>query len=103
MSEQLAGVHAKARGPVIAASDFVRAYPDLIRNWIPGRYVVLGTDGFGRSDTRVALRDHFEIDARYIALAALKSLADDGEIAREVVVEAISRLGIDSGKPDPRQ
>ena len=102
VTEQLAGVHAVARGPVIAASDFVRAYPDLIRNWIPGRYVVLGTDGFGRSDTRVALRDHFEIDARYIALAALKSLADDGGIAREVVAEAIWRLGIDSAKPDPR-
>jgi pyruvate dehydrogenase E1 component len=102
VSAQLAGAHAKSRGPVIAASDFVRAYPDLIRNWVPGRYVVLGTDGFGRSDTRVALRDHFEIDARYIALAALKSLADDGEIAHEVLVEAIWRLGIDSAKPDPR-
>jgi pyruvate dehydrogenase E1 component len=91
-----------SRGPVVAASDFIRAYPDLIRNWIPGRYTVLGTDGFGRSDTRVALRDFFEIDARYITLAALKSLADEGQIGRETVIQALASLGIDSSKPDPR-
>jgi pyruvate dehydrogenase E1 component len=90
------------RGPVVAASDFIRAYPDLIRNWIPGRYTVLGTDGFGRSDTRVALRDFFEIDSRYITLAALKSLADEGQIGRETVIQALASLGIDSSKPDPR-
>ena len=89
-------------GPVIAASDFVRAYPDLIRNWVPCRYTVLGTDGFGRSDTRVALRDFFEIDARYITLSALKSLADSGELSSDVVSEAIVRLGIDAEKHDPR-
>lgn len=89
-------------GPVVAASDFIRAYPDLIRNWVPGRYSVLGTDGFGRSDTRVALRDFFEIDSRYITLAALKSLADQGDVGREVVVAAVARLGIDAHKPDPR-
>jgi len=98
VTEQLVG----HRGPVVAASDFIRAYPDLIRNWVPGRFTVLGTDGFGRSDTRVALRDFFEIDARYITLAALKSLADEGEIDRETVVQALARLGIDSSKPDPR-
>jgi pyruvate dehydrogenase E1 component len=90
------------RGPVVAASDFIRAYPDLIRNWIPCRYTVLGTDGFGRSDTRVALRDYFEIDARYIALAALRSLADEETIPREAVQDALGRLDIDSSKPDPR-
>ncbi len=98
VTEQLATRH----GPVIAASDFIRAYPDLIRNWVPHRYTVLGTDGFGRSDTRIALRDFFEIDARYITLAALKSLADGGELGYEVVKKAIKRLGIDAEKPDPR-
>ena len=88
-------------GPVIATSDFIRAYPDLIRAWVPRRYTVLGTDGFGRSDTRAALRDFFEIDARYIALAALKSLADEGSIARAIVAEALTRLGIDASKSDP--
>lgn len=90
------------RGPVIAASDYVRAYPDLIRAWVPRRYLVLGTDGFGRSDTRVALRDFFEIDRRYIALAALKGLAEDGAISWEKVSAAVTRLGIDAGKPDPQ-
>ena len=97
VTEQLAA----QRGPVIAASDFIRAYPDLIRNWVPRRYTVLGTDGFGRSDTRAALRDFFEIDARHITLAALKSLADDGEIARTVLLEAFKRLDIDVDKPSP--
>ncbi|MEI7432233.1 MAG: pyruvate dehydrogenase (acetyl-transferring), homodimeric type, partial [Betaproteobacteria bacterium] len=93
---------AASRGPVVAASDFVRAYPDLIRSWVPRRYTVLGTDGFGRSDTRVALRDFFEIDARYITLAALKSLADEGEIDRGIVSEAVGKLAIDPEKTDPR-
>ena len=93
---------APTRGPVIAASDFVRAYPDLIRNWIPRAYTVLGTDGFGRSDTRVALRDFFEIDSRYIMLAALRSLADDGALSPTVVHQALVGLEIDPDKPDPR-
>lgn len=88
-------------GPVIAASDFIRAYPDLVRNWIPGRYTVLGTDGFGRSDTRVAMRDFFEIDARYITVAALNGLAADGKIPATTVSEAIKRYGIDTDKPNP--
>jgi pyruvate dehydrogenase E1 component len=92
---------AASRGPIVAASDFMRAYPDLIRNWVPRRYTVLGTDGFGRSDTRVALRDFFEIDARYIVIAALKSLADDGEIEPQRVADAITRLAIDADKPSP--
>ena len=87
--------------PIIAASDFMRAYPDLIRNWVPRRYTVLGTDGFGCSDTRVALRNHFEIDERYIALAALKSLADEGTIERSKVAEAIAKYGIDINNPNP--
>jgi len=88
-------------GPFVAASDFIRAYPDLIRSWVPGPYRVLGTDGFGRSDTRVALRDFFEIDARFIALAALTSLADEGKIPRSDLTSAIERLGIKPDKPSP--
>jgi pyruvate dehydrogenase E1 component len=88
-------------GPFIAASDFMRAYPDLIRNWVPGRYAVLGTDGFGRSDTRVALRDFFEVDARYIVLAALTSLAEEGKMPRTDLAAAITRLGIEADKPSP--
>ena len=90
------------RGPVVAATDYVRAYPDLIRNWVPRRYTVLGTDGFGRSDTRSALRDFFEVDKRYIALAALKCLAEESEIPGEAAARAIKRLGIDPDKPDPQ-
>ena len=88
-------------GPVIAASDFIRAYPDLIRAWVPRRYTVLGTDGFGRSDTRAALRDFFEIDARYIVLAALAALADDGVIDKKQITETITRYGVRPDKPDP--
>jgi pyruvate dehydrogenase E1 component len=88
-------------GPVIAATDYVRNVPDQIRQWVPGRYVTLGTDGFGRSDTRAALRGHFEVDRRYIALAALKALADDDKIDRTTVGKAVSALGLDPDKPNP--
>ncbi len=87
--------------PVVAATDYLRAYPELVRAWVPGRYSVLGTDGFGRSDTRVALRDFFEVDARYIALAALRALADDGRIERKALDGVLTRLGIDPDKPSP--
>ncbi|MGE5385758.1 MAG: pyruvate dehydrogenase (acetyl-transferring), homodimeric type [Betaproteobacteria bacterium] len=97
LTEQLAP-HA---GPVVAASDFVRAYPDLVRAWVPRRYTVLGTDGYGRSDTRAALRDFFEIDERYIALATLRSLAEDGAFPRERLAAAMAGLGIDAEKSSP--
>ncbi len=87
--------------PVIAATDNMRLVPDQIRQWIPGRYVALGTDGFGRSDGRAALRGHFEVDRRFIVLAALKALADEGSIDRTVLGEAVARLGIDPGKANP--
>ena len=80
-------------GPVIAASDYVRALPELIRAFVPRRYVTLGTDGFGRSDTRAGLRDFFEIDARAIAFAALKALTDDDEYPRHELPAAATRLG----------
>ena len=88
-------------GPIIAATDYVRNVPDQIRQWVPTRYVTLGTDGFGRSDSRAQLRKHFEVDRNFIALAALKALADEGKIDRATVSQAIEKLGIDPGKPDP--
>ncbi|MBS1270126.1 MAG: Pyruvate dehydrogenase E1 component [Gammaproteobacteria bacterium] len=88
-------------GPVVAATDYIKAFADQIRAFVPARYAVLGTDGFGRSDTRVQLRKHFEVDRKNIALAALKALADEGEIPTKRVVEAMSKLEIDSEKPNP--
>ena len=80
-------------GPVIAATDYVRAVPDLIRTWVPHRYVTLGTDGFGRSDTRTALRGFFEVDHTSIALAAVSALADDGTVTRSAVSDFMTRYG----------
>jgi pyruvate dehydrogenase E1 component len=86
---------------VVAATDNMRTVADQIRQWVGGRYVTLGTDGFGRSDGRAALRGHFEVDRRYIVLAALKALADEGKITRKAVVEAVKKLGVDPSKPNP--
>ncbi|WP_112184494.1 alpha-ketoglutarate dehydrogenase [Ralstonia sp. GX3-BWBA] len=83
----------ESHGPVIAATDYVRAVPELIRAHVPRRYVTLGTDGFGRSDSRRALREFFEVDRASIVIAALKALADDGELDRTVVREAAERYG----------
>ena len=82
-----------SKGPVIAATDYVRAVPELIRAYVPRRYVTLGTDGFGRSDTRAALREFFEVDRASIVIAALKALADDGEVEARVVLDAVERYG----------
>jgi len=82
-----------SRGPVIAATDYARAVPELIRAYVPRRYVTLGTDGFGRSDTRQSLREFFEVDRRSIVLAALKALADEGAIDAQVVGLARERYG----------
>jgi len=87
---------APTRGPVIAASDYVSALADLIRPWVPRRYVALGTDGYGRSDTRAALRRFFEVDRQSIAVAALAALADEGEIERTRVAEANTKYAIES-------
>ncbi len=92
---------AQAKGPFIAATDYVRAVPDQIREWMPGRYVSLGTDGFGRSDARAALRQHFEVDRNYITIAALKALADEGKLDASVVSGAMDKLGISAEKPVP--
>ncbi len=88
-------------GPVIAASDFTKTVPDFIRPWVPQRYVTLGTDGYGRSDTREELRRYFEVDAESIAIAALNALYQDGRIPAGDVSKAIKDLGIDPRKPDP--
>jgi len=92
---------APTAGPVVAVSDYLRTVPDLIRAWVPRRYVTLGTDGYGRSDTRAALRRFFEVDRHHIALAALKALADDGALDPSRVEEAIVRYGIDTGGANP--
>jgi pyruvate dehydrogenase E1 component len=92
---------AEQRAPIVAATDYMRTVPDQIRQWAPGAYVTLGTDGFGRSDARAPLRRHFEVDRNFIALAALKALADGDQIDRRTVVEALKQLGIDPAKPNP--
>ena len=88
-------------GPFIAATDYMKTVADQIRQWVPGRYAVLGTDGFGRSDTRAELRRFFEVDKHYVALATLKALADDGKVDAKVVTQAMQSFGIDPEKPNP--
>jgi pyruvate dehydrogenase E1 component len=92
---------AAVSGPFVAATDYMRIVADQIRPWIPGRYAVLGTDGYGRSDSRAALREFFEVDRNYIVVAALKALADDGSLDPKTVAKAIDALGIDPSKPNP--
>jgi pyruvate dehydrogenase E1 component len=99
VTELLAG-----EGPIVAVTDFMKAVPDQIARWTPAgrRFVPLGTDGFGRSDTREALRRHFETDAAHVVVATLAALAADGEVKPEVVTDAIERYGIDPEVGDPR-
>lgn len=92
---------AKRKGPAVAATDYIRMYADQIRAHIDRPYVVLGTDGFGRSDTRKHLREFFEVNRYYVAVAALKALADNKEIEASKVSEAIKKYGIDPDKPNP--
>ncbi len=88
-------------GPVIAASDYMKTFADQIRAFVPHPYTVLGTDGFGRSDTRAALRSFFEVDFRHVVVASLKALCDEGAYPASGVSEAIKKLGIDADAPDP--
>jgi pyruvate dehydrogenase E1 component len=88
-------------GPVVAATDYMRIVPDQIREWVGGRYVTLGTDGYGRSDSRAALRKHFEVDRNYIVVTALKALADEGKVDQATVTGAMKALGVDPSKPVP--
>jgi pyruvate dehydrogenase E1 component len=88
-------------GPVIASTDYMRAFAEQVRSQVPRRFSVLGTDGFGRSDYRVKLRRFFEVNRHYVVVAALKALADDGEIGLDVVNEAIKKYGLDADRPNP--
>jgi pyruvate dehydrogenase E1 component len=97
VSECLAGSEA----PVIAATDYMKALPDGIRTWVPARFDVLGTDGFGRSDYRRHLRSFFEVDRHHVAVAALRALAAEGQVETSVVSDAIARYEIDPDSPDP--
>lgn len=98
VTQQLLGT----QGPFIAATDYMKAHTDQIREFVPGRFTVLGTDGFGRSDTRAKLREFFEVDRRFVVVAALKSLADEGSVDPAIVAKAIDDLGINADKPNPR-
>jgi pyruvate dehydrogenase E1 component len=91
----------KAEGPVIASTDYMRSFADQIRNFIAQPYVTLGTDGYGRSDSREALRSFFEVDRYYVVLAALKALADAGKLPAAKAAEAIKKYKIDSNRPNP--
>ncbi|MBV9782685.1 MAG: pyruvate dehydrogenase (acetyl-transferring), homodimeric type [Acidisphaera sp.] len=88
-------------GPVVAATDYMKTFADQIRPFVPRRYRVLGTDGFGRSDYRRKLRSFFEVNPHFVALAALKSLAEEGTVETSVVADAIRKFGIDPEKPNP--
>ena len=89
-------------GPIVAVTDFMKAVPDQVARFVPQPFVSLGTDGYGFSDTREALRRHFEVDAAHIVVATLSSLARQGDVKDEAVAEAIQRYGIDAEAIDPR-
>ena len=89
------------KGPVVAASDYVRSHVEPIRAHVPGRFSVLGTDGYGRSDGREKLRSFFEVDRYFVVVNALKALADEGLVDVALVSKALSDFGIKSNRPDP--
>src|SRR2546428_8345821 len=89
-------------GVIVAASDYVKALPDSIDRWMPRRLTSLGTDGFGRSESRASLREFFEVDARFITIATLDALAREGKLNATVVQKAIKDLGVNPEKPNPR-
>jgi len=91
-----------AEGPIVAVTDFMKSVPDQVSRWIPAHFTSLGTDGFGRSDTRAALRRYFETDAAHVVVAVLNGLRATGEGKAEEVDDAIARYGIDRDAPDPR-
>ena len=91
----------KRAGPVIAASDYMRAFPEQIRPHLSQRFLTLGTDGFGRSDTRANLREFFEVNRHHVVIAALKALADEGTVDNKKVSEAIKKFGVNVEKPMP--
>src|SRR5258707_2107514 len=90
-----------APGPFIAASDYMKVLPESLAKWVPGQLVSLGTDGFGRSENRAALRDFFEVDAKHIVLATLNALARENKVPLATVQRAVKDLGINPEKPNP--
>ena len=88
-------------GPYVAATDYMKIIADQIQSWVPGKFYSLGTDGYGRSDARKALREHFEVDRRFIAMTALNALVRDGALDQKTVSQAIAKYGIDPDRPDP--
>ena len=90
-----------APGPFIAASDYMKVLPECIAQWVPGKLVALGTDGFGRSENRASLRDFFEVDAKHIVLATLHALAAEKKVGNDVLEKAIRDLGISPEKRNP--
>ena len=90
-------------GPIVVATDYMRTFAEQVRAFVPkGRsYKVLGTDGFGRSDSRAKLREFFEVNRYFVVIAALKTLADEGAVSASVVAQAIAKYGIDAEKPNP--
>jgi len=90
-----------AKGPIIASTDYMKAFAEQISPFVPNKYVVLGTDGYGRSDSREALRSFFEVDRYYVVLAALKALSDEGKLPAAKVAEAIKKYKLDANKPNP--
>jgi pyruvate dehydrogenase E1 component len=91
-----------AEGPVLAVTDYMKAVPDQVARWVPGPFASLGTDGYGRSDTRANLRRHFETDAASVVVAVLHMLAATGDAKADEVTDAIARYGVDTEAPDPR-
>ena len=102
-SSYLEKLLSKQEGPFIAATDYMKMVPDQIQKWVPGIYKTLGTDGYGRSDSRAALREHFEVDARFIVLSTLNALAEKGDIEKRDVVKAIKKYKIDPKKISPQK
>jgi pyruvate dehydrogenase E1 component len=92
---------AKAEGPVVVSTDYMRSFADQIRPYVPNAFVTLGTDGYGRSDSREALRNFFEVDRYHVVLATLKALADEGTIPASKATEAIKKYKIDVNRPNP--
>jgi pyruvate dehydrogenase E1 component len=92
---------APTKGPVVASTDYIRTFADQIREFVPRRYKVLGTDGFGRSDSRDNLRRFFEVNRHYVVVTALRALAEEGDVPAAKVAEALKKYGIDPEKPAP--
>jgi len=89
------------KGPVVASTDYMKSFAEQIQRFVPSRFVALGTDGFGRSDSREALRDFFEVNRYYVVVAALKALSDDGKLPAAKVAEAVKKYKLNSNKPNP--